>query len=305
MADLEVRRADEAVRAAVAALAEHQRLAAQRLRLAADVTAETARVQQLGVELARERNDVEQLTRGVLGFLYSLIGDERLSIEQREAVEAEARLGEAIASRDHLVQQLALVDSRLATQSELQLAATVRTARAAKADALVRTHDPAAMQLQDLAVRMEAIDIELVPLEDAVSAGEAALGKLTAIVTALERAQTQELEQSDARGLAGAAQASITLFQRAIDGLGTGDDDTEVFGTLVRAEDREPFVDAWIRALVSKGDRTARLYAAHAAMVSRRDRVSTQLAVVRARHDELARRKRILAVERESLITST
>lgn len=300
--DQELQRVDEQLAAAASALAEYEHAVAGRAQLAQGLAAVEQRVQHLTTELARERDDVVQLTSGVRGFLYALLGDEQLSIEQREALEAEARLAEALGSRDHLAASLASIDARLVGQSRQALVDAAVAARAAKEEVLIRTHHPAGVALEDLSVRIEALNIELIPLDDAVAAGEAALAKVQAVIETLDRARDERIEQRDARGSAGEAEAAIAVFHRAIDGLSTAEDETLGFSTLVAPEERAPFVDAWIRALVGSGDRMARLAAARAAMAERRTRIEGKLARVRARRDELAPRRGSLLSERQRLL---
>ncbi len=321
MSQADTERANARLAAAAAALAEHEQLVASRARVVHDVGGWNTQVEHLHRELARERHEVEVQESGLLGFFYALVGDERLSQAQREAAEAAARLAEATASRDQLAAYLAGLDVRLAGQQHADLIAAFQAARGEKEEALLLSPGPTAQTLQDLAVRVEAIDIELVPLEESVTAGEAALGRVGAVIGTLdgtappfggasarghaasrERARDTELQQADARGMAGAAQASITVFQRTIEGLSMSDDETAGFATLVDPADRAPFVDAWIRALASKGDRTARLAAARVTMVERYDRLRAQLGPIAARRDALAARRSGLIAQREALI---
>ncbi|MBA3459339.1 MAG: hypothetical protein H0T46_05215, partial [Deltaproteobacteria bacterium] len=231
--DAELLRVEEQRAAAVNALAEHEYALAGRGQLAGQLATEEKRVRLLTVELAREREDVVRMTSGVMGFLYALVGDEQLSIEQREALEAEARLAEAMGSLQHLSSRLASIDARLATQSYQSLVDAAAAARSAKEELLIRTHHPAGLALEDLGVRIEALNIELIPLDEAVAAGDAALAKIKAVVETLDRAQNERVEQRDARGSAGEAEAAIAIFHRAIDGLSTAEDETLGFSMLV------------------------------------------------------------------------
>lgn len=300
--DAEVQRVEQQLTTAVRALAEHEHALAIRTQLARQAAAEEERVRQLTGELAREREDVVRMTSGVKGFLYALLGDEQLSIEQREAVEAEARLAEAMGSLHHLSSRLASIDVQLAGQSRQALVDAAAAARAAKEEMLIRTHHPAGRALEDLAVRIDALNIELLPLDEAVTAGEVAVEKIQAVIVTIDRAQDERVEQRDARGSAGEAEAAITMFHRAIDRLSTAEDETLGFSTLIAPEERAPFADAWIRALVGKGDRLARLATARAAMVGRHTQIANQLARVRARRDELAPRRTLLLSERQQLL---
>lgn len=302
MVDPELQHVQDRLVAAVNAQAAYEHARAARDRLVADLSAQNAGVYHLSAELTRERNDVMERSSGLSGFLYALVGDEQLTIEEREAMEAEARLAEALASRDHLHAQVAALDARLAGQSASDLAEAVTAARVAKEEVLIRSNHPDGIALQELAVRVEAIEIELIPLDDAVAAGEAAAGALRSVIDTLDRAANERLEQRDARGAVGSAQAAITVFQRAVDALVTAEDATRGFGTLIGDEDREPFADAWVRALVGKGDRVARLAAARAAIGRRLERVQGQLARVRARRDELSPRREQLLAERARLL---
>ncbi|MBA2543950.1 MAG: hypothetical protein H0V17_30185 [Deltaproteobacteria bacterium] len=94
--------------------------------------------------------------------------------------------------------------------------------------------------------------------------------------------------------------SAITVFHGAVAGLAMADDAT--LGSLVTEEDRAPFADGWIRALVAKGDRTARLAAARTAIVDRRTRIGSQVRRIRARRDELAPRRNALLNDRERLL---
>lgn len=291
------------------ALVEHQNVAHARDLLARDVAAEDQRVQQLTAELMRERRDVEELTRGVLGFLASLALADEVEREQREAMEAEVRLREALTSRDGLRAQLASLDARLAARSRAQLEADLRAAREAKEAALLEYGGPESAQLQDLAIRIESIDIELVPLEDAVTTGSAAIAGLSQILTLLDRARAAPDRGADhvneAKGIVGDTQARITLFQRAVDALAAPDDVTPPYANAISDEDRQPFADAWIKRLFGSGDRSNRLEHAHAALLDRLHRIQAQLAPVRTRRDELAVRRAEIRARYDQLLLPT
>jgi hypothetical protein len=151
---------------------------------------------------------------------------------------------------------------------------------------------------------MEAIDIELLPLEDAVRAGTAARERLVALADVLDRARSQQLERDDARGMAGIAQAAIATFHRAVDGLGVADLRSDPFSALVTAADRAPFVDDWLRALSGSGDRLVRLATARTAVLERSERITLQLAPIRARREELTTRRDALLAQREAILRS-
>lgn len=73
-------------------------------------------------------------------------------------------------------------------------------------------------------------------------------------------------------------------------------------GSLVTDEDRAAFVDGWIRALVAKGDRTARLAVARVAIVERRERIGAQVRRIRARRASLPPRRDALLNGRQRLL---
>ncbi len=296
--------ADERLRAATAAASERERLIRTSASLADDVNREQARVQQLAIELRREQQDVERLSTGVVGFLGQVFGTEELSREQREAFEAEARLREAVAARDMLRAQAANVASRLAVLTPTAVAGELDAAQQAKELALRDEGAPAAADLQEVAVLLESIDIELVPLEDAVASGNAALAVLSELAAALDRARADfvadKRKQVDTRGLAGDAQARLIVFHRALGELAVPDDG---FAQPVTGEPSDAaFADPWIRALFGKGDPSARLAAARASIGDRLARVHAQLGPVRARYDELAARRAALVRERSRLL---
>jgi len=293
--------ADDRFRAVNAALAEREHLLRVRGLLAQDIANEDKRVQQLAVELQYERADVERLTTGVMGFLQTILaGEAALAKEKREVVEAQARLREAQGSLDMLKQQAAGVEARLVQLVPAQLEAELAAARAAREDALVHSGTPVGAELQDLAIRIESIDIELVPLADAVIAGDAAFRAVAEILAVLDgvASKTIELGSKRAEALAGEAQAKIVVLHRALSEVATSSfaDPLDVDPTDTT------FADGWVKGLFGKGTRDERLANARASMVARVERIGALLAPLRARHDELAARRTALLAERQRLV---
>jgi len=293
--------ADERLRVVTAAIAEREHLLRVRGLLAQDIANEDKRVQQLAVELKYERADVERLTTGVMGFLQTILaGEDALAKEKREVAEAQARLREAQGSLDMLKQQAAGVEARLAQLVPARLEAELAAARAAREDALVHSGTHAGAQLQDLAIRIESIDIELVPLSDAVVAGDAAFKAVAEILAVLDAVATKtvELGSKRAEALAGQAQAKLVVFHRALSEVATA--------SFADPFDVDPtdttFADAWVKGLFGKGTRDERLANARAPMVARVERVGALLVPLRARHDELAARRTALLAERQRLV---
>jgi hypothetical protein len=282
---------DERLRAAQAALAEREHLAHVKAELAPQLQAEDQRVQQRTHALRREQADVDRLGSGVLGFLNELLGGQ-LSREQREVAEAAARLREAIAARDVVRDQLASTDARLAelANADVELAA----ARAAKEAELVRTGSPLVAELDELDIQAMAIDIELVPLHEALVAGHAALAALAAVVLGLDVLEGGGRKQ--ASGLIGDADGKLRVFEAELADL------AGLPLELPQGAPGDADLAAWVDALLGRGDRDARLAAAREDLAARIARLRTRLEPIRARHDELAGRRAALVTRRAELI---
>ena len=285
---------DEQLRVAVTAIAERDHLARVYQSLTEDVAAEERRVHQLAIELQHERADVERMTTGVLGFLNDLITPAAVfDEERRQVVEAQARLAEAQGSVDELRRQLVNVESKLRRLRLRDLESELAAARAVKEQALLRSGTAAAAELQDLAIRIESIDIELVPLTDAVEAGSAAVDAITQIVRMLDG-----LSAKQAKAVAGEAQAKVVGFARALADVVTAD----LGGPITIDAADTAFADAWVKLLASKRAAHERLAAARADMLERSARIGAILAPLRMRHDELAARRSALVTEKQRLL---
>lgn len=293
--------ADERLRAVTAAIAEREHLLRVRGLLQQDIANEDKRVQQLAVELQFERADVERLTTGVMGFLQNILaGEDALEKEKREVIEAQSRLREAQGSLEGLKQQLLGVEARLGQLVPHQLEAELVDARAAKEDALVHSGTQIGADLQDIVIRIESIDIELVPLADAVVAGDAAFQALAKLIGTLDAVANRTIEfgSKPAEALAGDAQAKIRIFHRAVAEVAAAsfEDRLDIDPTDAT------FADAWVKGLFGKGTRDERIQHARAPMVTRIERVGALLSPLRARHDELAKRRTALLAERDKLV---
>lgn len=289
--------ADQRLRAATAALADHDRLRQGRDRLAHDVRTAEHNVHLLSAELAREQRDVHDLSTGVMGFLASLAMTGELEREQREAAEAGIRLREGMAWFESLRAQLIALDTRLSSPPREALEAEVVAARAAKESMLRELGAPGGAALIDLGVRIESIDIELVPLEDAVTAGTAAAEKLFAVVDVLGRS-----DAAPAKGLVGDAQAKLSVFHRAVEQLAAPDDTRPPFSSSISDDDRSPWVDPWLKRLFASGDRGTRIAEARTSVLARLTRLKEQLEPVRVRRDELAARRSELASQYDRVL---
>ncbi|MDQ3367879.1 MAG: hypothetical protein M3680_20840 [Myxococcota bacterium] len=294
--------ADERLRAVQAAIAEREHLLRVRDHLATDLVAERDRVEHLRVTLKYEQEDVVRVSTGLMGFLSTILdGGNTLAKEEQEAYEAEVRLREAIAALELLRTQAAGVDQRLAALVPAALERELHAARAAKQASIVESGAPQAADLQEIAIQLESLDIELVPLEDAVAAGNAALAVLAELIAALDAAASSGLtSKSAARGIAGEAQSRLQIFRRALSELATSSLDQPLAPPLPPDE----FADAWVRALFGSGPAPARLAAARSAMVGRLEAVQTRFAALRARRAELAARRAALIQQRDAMLAT-
>ena len=293
---------DDRLRAANAAAAERVHLAHLKASLSAEVIAHQERVQQLATELERERADVERLSSGLLGFLGDVlgVGAAELDREQREAYEAQVRLREAVAARDQLRSQLQTIEQRLGQLTPAAIETELRAARAAKEAELVEYRAPGGAELVDLGIRITSLDIELVPLEEAVRAGDVAVAAISEILAALDHAQRPSKKDKHvdrARGLAGEAEGKLAVFHRAVDELANPDGGMDGFATLIAPADRARFMDGWLKLLFASG-----IEAARTELIERLERVRASLSPIRTRRDELATRRASLVAAREQLL---
>jgi len=298
--------ADQRLEAATAAIAEREHLVRVRDLLAKDVANEEVRVQQLAGQLRSEQADVHRLTHGVMGFINDILDDGQLEQEKREVMEAQIRLKEAQGSLEMLRAQMQGVIDRLTQLVPAQLQAELVAARAAKEESLMRSGTTLGAELQDIAIRIESIDIELIPLADAVGTGSAAFSAIAEILSLLDAVNAPlnvaaipfDTAAKKAKALAGEAQAKIVLFHRALTDVATSS-----FGDRLDVDPSDTmFADDWIRDLFSKRTPQERLANARSSMVARIERINAVLGPLRARHDELATRRAKLVADRQKLV---
>lgn len=288
---------DDRIRAVTTALAERDHLTRVRALLKQDIANEEKRVEQLALELRHERADVERMTTGVMGFLNELITPAAvLAEEQRQVVQAQARLVEAQGGLQQLRKQLAEIEAKLHDLSRQQLDVELAAARAAKEEMLLRSGTSTAAELQDIAIRIESIDIELVPLADAVAAGNGAFEALRHLLALLDGAASVDTKQ--AKALAGEAQAKVVHFARALSDVATAD-----FSSPLEVAPADlAFADAWTQLLTARRSPQERAQSARADMVARIERIAALLAPLRARHGDLAARRLQLVSAKQQLV---
>ena len=288
---------DERLRTAQAALVERNWLVQRKAELGASLTGAEQRLKQRAEELRRAQANVERHSTGVLGLIDNLLGDSRLTPEQRDRAEAAAQLRTATEVRDALRVQLAMTEERLASLVPDALEHELRAARSAKETEVRLGGGAVADGLLDLAVRLESLDIELVPLQEALASGHAALAKLAEVMALLGTARDDRDTRKRADPLVADAEARMLELRRAVTNLASGGADR-----IAAAAHPEAFAERWMRALFGRGDHLVRLEAARTSIDERIAYVRDQLTPVRARHDELAARRAKLVDERDALL---
>lgn len=285
----------ERMRVAQAAIVEREHLARVKAQLVPQLGAATERVNVLARELQKEQADVDRLGNGVMGFLNELRGGQ-MTREQLELQTAAAKLREAVAMRDAKRDQLIALDRRVAelAHADAELAA----ARAEKERLLLGGDSPIKAELEELDIQMMSIDIELVPLREAVVAGHAALAALAELVTMLDTTPNKKHIQAT-RGHAGETEAKLRLFETELGDLAGLPIDVPA----THPGDDE--LDDWIVALLKSGDRETKLAAGRTDLSARIARLRTRLETVRARHDELAVRHAAILAKRSELIANS
>jgi hypothetical protein len=268
----------------------------QRMSLLAEAMQADQRVVALQNVLAKEQGDVAALREGILGFLQSLAMTDEMSNEQREAIEAAARLREGIGQRDALYRQVAELDARIAAYDPVQLAREEAAKKANEELAAVAKSRDVREQLLELAVRIEAIDFELGPLTDAVRAGTAASNELFDVIRAIDEAVREPvrapvLHERTARGMLGEAHAAALGFYAALEVLPAPDDHTPRIADVLNFDDRSSPVDEILPRLLSHEPVQDRLQNARTAVIARIERIQKLLEEVRVRHAEVSQRR--------------
>ncbi|MGE0546624.1 MAG: hypothetical protein AB7O24_09550 [Kofleriaceae bacterium] len=305
--------ADEAIREAHAAIAQRARLAAIAKALQPDLNAAEHQVTELAKKLDAERRDVERYTGGVWAFLYGIFADreERLSKEQIEAMQAQARYQEAVTTRDRLAEEMASLNARIdgLKNAERQLAA----ARTAKQQLLVRSGDPAGKQLELIELQLGSYDAELTSIEEALVAGRRAQETLFSLSKVLQSASNwgvadiltdsflvswgKREKLDEARSHAGAAQAALIVFQRELGDLGI-----QLEGDVAELADHHRFLDTWFDNIFSDFSVQSRIDSARTTTKLAVDQVESRLLKLSKRGRELEDKRKDLMDQRGELL---
>jgi hypothetical protein len=284
--------ADERLRAAKAGVAERARLVEARPQLAAQLAHQEQIVAQHQGIYARKQAEVDRLARNVGTFLNELLGG-RSSRDEQEALEAAARLNEAHTAMVALREQLAQHDARIA-----QLASAPLDLAAARADKEKELGPRATAALQDLEIQVMAIDIELAPLQDAITKGTTALAAVVDLANGLDEIATLDESRKivkATRARAAETEDKLRVFEQSVDELAIGLE-------LPRETPGDADLSAWTDALFLRGDLQQRIAAARAELGARIDRIRPRIAAIEARHREVSARRSALFGQRDELI---
>ena len=298
--------ADERVRAAHATAAERTRLLGIRDALAPDLAEAEAETTKLEAKLADEQRDVRRYEGGVWAFLYGVFADRqaRLTKEQREALEAEAKLREAMALRDRLREEVASLEARIAgfANADAELAA----ARSAKHAAVLASGGAIARELDAITGQLGATDAEHTAVDEALAAGDRAKAALDKLVEVLDSAKAwgwadiasdsfliswaKRNKLDEARAIAGEAQAEISVFRRELGDIGIA-----LATELDALADHHRFLDVWFDNIFSDFSVQNRIGEALNTTKLALDQVVTTIAGLQHRRGELAARRDQLA----------
>ena len=305
--------ADERLRAALAAHADRAHLINVRTALTPDLTEADAELVKLEAKLAAEQRDVRRYERGVWAFLYDVFADRsaRLTKEQREAAEAEARYAECVALRDRLREEVTSLGARIdaLAGADAELAA----ARAAKHAAVVEFGGPAAEELSALTTQLEAIEAEVRSIDEALAAGDRAHGTLTRLVEVLSSARNwgaadimtdsffvswaKRSRLDEANNLAGVAQADMTVFRRELGDVGVG-----LVAEIEGLANHHRFLDTWFDNIFSDFSVQNRIVEAQSTTSTALENVSAVLGQLRARRATVLDRGEQLSKQRLDVI---
>ena len=305
--------ADERLRAAVAAHSDRAHLITVRDALTPDLVEAEAQLTKLETKLASEQRDVRRYERGVWAFLYDVFADRdaRLTKEQREAAEVEARYTECVALRDRLRDEVASLGARIAAHdgADAELAA----ARAAKHAALIEIGGPAADELDALTAQLDAIEGEVRAIDEALAAGDRAHGTLTRLVEVLSSARSwgtadiltdsffvswaKRSRLDEANSLAGIAQADMTVFRRELGDVGVG-----LVAEIEGLANHHRFLDTWFDNIFSDFSVQNRIVEAQTTTSTALQNVSGVLGNLRARRATVLARGEQLAQQRLDVI---
>ncbi len=294
--------ADERLRAAIAALAEAERLVGLRAALIRDVEAAAHAAEQQGAALVDEQRDVERYTGGLWAFLYGLVADveSRLTKEQLEAAQAEVLHRETVAVRDRLHQEVLAVSARLEASRDAprELAA----ARAGKAAELLASGGPRAEELVAFDEQLGRADSEALAIDEAFAAGHRVLGSLghltrllASVIDDSEHAASRaERHRFDAASyISGAVQSELLVFQRELADVGWH---LPLPTSLL--DERGWFTSNWMVSLVSEHTAHVRVRNSQRTVFAVQDAVEAGLQEMKVRRAALHERATALLEQR-------
>lgn len=299
---------DERVREAQARCAELHRLQARRAGIVAELKEAEAEIARLSKLVVSENADVARFERGVWAFLYDLVadGEARLSKEKAEAAAATARYQEAIGHHARLRQGLDDVDGQLAGLDGAE--AALAEAQAAKLDELMARGGAIADELTALDADAATVGARLAHVDEALTAGANVLTTLGRVAQRLEEARgwdpmnlilgaesadRQRRDRYDrARGLAGTAQAELTMFQRELADLGLALDVRlgPTTGDPAFTAYRPGFVELWLSDMLAASTVTVNIGQALDTTRGVTTAVEATLATLRTQRAELEAR---------------
>jgi hypothetical protein len=277
-----------------AAVAERAQLLEARPPLAAQLAQQQQLVAQLGAVLAHEQSDLDRFAHNVNNFLHDLLGGRPTQAEV-DVKEAAERLRLAHERKFALEHELAALDARLA-----QLASAPGDLAGARADKEKELGPRTIAELQELDIQVMSIDIELAPLQDAMTAGTAALAAVVDLGNGLDELVTHDEARKvvkATRAQAESTEEKLRAFEHQLSELAIG---TEL--PPAHAGDTE--LSAWSEALFHRGNLAGRITAAREDLGARIVRLRARIAPIEARHRELSARRSAVFGQRDEIIDS-
>lgn len=308
--------ADEKIRAALAGIAERARLIGIRDALAPDLAEAVTDAGKLENVLADEQKDVRRYEKGVWAVLYDIFADReaRLTKEQHEALAAEAKHAEAATLRDRLQAEVNSLTQRIdaLANAEKELA----VARELKRGVLVGMGGPAAQELDGITAQLGAIDADLRAVDEAIEAGQRAQTALVQLAEALGSARNwgtadiltdsffiswaKRNKLDEARSLAGAAQAEISVFRRELADVGVG-----LVAEIEGLADHHRFLDTWFDNIFSDFSVQGRIKEAQGTTNNALEQVGASIGGLNQRRANLVDRRDQLMQQQVQLIEAT
>ena len=252
----------------------------QRTVLLAKLGESDQRLEALRSQLVKEQEDVAVVRRQMQGALLQNLKIV-LDKELREAAEAAARLQKELADRDALMKQLASLDHALALKDPVQLAREAAATRASAEIAAIadRSRD---QQLMNLGARIDAIDMELVPLTASLQAVHAATVTLAEAIHSIAEARRDGTKQERTeQRLIAVATENRDAFYRSLRELPAPDDVSPRIIDSLDGDDRAPYTGELGPRLVRLGALAEEVRTRHAEVAQRRLAFETQRSRVR------------------------